>query len=357
MTGGVIQQKNTDRKQMLEAFDETKAGVKGLLDSGLDKIPKIFVRPSEELSEELTYKYPKIEVPVIDLSAGRIQVVEQVRSASEKWGFFQVVNHGIPSEVLDRAINGVREFNEGDIEEKRKYYSRDDRRNVKFSTNYDLYHSKTANWRDTLRFSFPDQIRSEELPLSCRESAVEYSNHIATVGNNLLELLSEALGLKSDHLNKLECAKGRRMSMHYYPACPEPELTLGSTKHTDPTFLTILLQNHVNGLQVFHEDQWINVEPYPGALIANIGDLLQLVTNGKFRSVMHRVVVNREEARISVAYFLSGPIQENKGYGPIDELISEENPAIYREVHLLDYIKKFLSVELDENLGLDCCKI
>ncbi|XP_051127866.1 1-aminocyclopropane-1-carboxylate oxidase homolog 1-like isoform X2 [Andrographis paniculata] len=357
MTGVTIQQKNTDRKQMLEAFDETKTGVKGLLDSGLDKIPEIFVRPSEELSEELTYKYPKIEVPVIDLSAGRIQVVEQVRSASEKWGFFQVVNHGIPSEVLDRAINGVREFNEGDVEEKRKYYSRDDRRNVKFSTNYDLYSSKTANWRDSLRFSFPDQIRSEELPLSCRESTVEYSNHVAVLGNNLLELLSEALGLKPDHLNKLECAKGRRMSMHYYPACPEPELTLGSTKHTDTAFLTILLQNHVNGLQVFYEDQWIKVEPYPGALIANIGNFLQLVSNGKFRSVMHRVVANREGPRISAAYFLSGPYEENKVYGPIEELISEESPAIYREVHLRDYIQKFLSVGLDENLGLDFWKI
>ncbi|KAL0349007.1 UNVERIFIED_CONTAM: 1-aminocyclopropane-1-carboxylate oxidase1 [Sesamum angustifolium] len=147
--------------------------VKGLIDSGLTKIPKIFVRPSEDLAQELTYKNIQVQVPVIDLSGildadWRKQIVEQVRIASETWGFFQVVNHGIPPTVLDGMIDGIRKFNEMDVEEKRRYYSRDYTRRVRFISNFDLFASKTANWRDTMNISFPDQIDSEKLPASCR---------------------------------------------------------------------------------------------------------------------------------------------------------------------------------------------
>lgn len=62
---------------------------------------------------------------------------------------------------------------------------------------------------------------------------------------------------------------------HYYPRCPQPELTFGTTPHADNDFFTVLLQDHVGGLQVLHRDQWIDVPPTPGALVVNIGDLLQ----------------------------------------------------------------------------------
>lgn len=109
-----------------------------------------------------------------------------------------------------------------------------------------------------------------------RESTLEYSKHVEALGNTLLELLSEALGLKRDHLKNMECSKRHRLGCHYYPACPEPELAIGATKHSDPGFLTILLQNQINGLQVSYQDQWVDIEPAPGCLVINIGDLLQV---------------------------------------------------------------------------------
>ncbi|KAH6770043.1 hypothetical protein C2S52_014846 [Perilla frutescens var. hirtella] len=348
-----------ERIEMLKAFDAAESGVKGLIDSGLSKIPQIFVRPSDEVAQELTYKTAEIEVGVIDLTdiynnpERRKRVIEEVRIAAETWGFFQVVNHGIPQTVLDDLIDGVKMFNEMEAEEKRKYYSRDPTRRVQLNTNYDLFNSKTANWRDTLIISSPDEIRSDELPSPFRERTIEYSKQVTLLGRIILELLWEGLGLEGEYLKSMECANGQQMACHYYPACPQPELTLGTTKHSDIGFITILLQNQINGLQVLYQDQWVDVRPIRGALVVNIGDLLQLVSNGKFKSSKHRVVVNSIGPRISVASFFSGPSSEVKRYGPIAELTSEENPPKYREIVLGEYRLKFLKTGLDDYLGLN----
>lgn len=111
----------------------------------------------------------------------------------------------------------------------------------------------------------------------CRYSTVEYSKHVEKLGNIVLGLLSEALGLKTEFLRDMECLKGHRLHCHYYPPCPEPELAIGLMKHSDSGFLTILLQNQlVSGLQVLYEGRWIDIQPVQGALVINIGDLLQV---------------------------------------------------------------------------------
>lgn len=110
-----------------------------------------------------------------------------------------------------------------------------------------------------------------------RDATVEYSKHVEKLGNVLLGLLSEGLGLKPETLREMECSKGHRLHGHYYPACPEPQLAIGTTKHSDPGFLTILLQSQlVSALQVFYKDSWIDIQPVQGALVINIGDLLQV---------------------------------------------------------------------------------
>ncbi|ESR33424.1 hypothetical protein CICLE_v10007169mg [Citrus x clementina] len=83
------------------------------------------------------------------------------------------------------------------------------------------------------------------------------------------------LGLKPEYLKDMICFNLYLIVCNYYPHYPQPELTLGARRHSDPSFLTILLQDQICGLQVFHENQWIDVHPISGDLVVNIGGFLQ----------------------------------------------------------------------------------
>ncbi|XP_027359114.1 1-aminocyclopropane-1-carboxylate oxidase homolog 2-like isoform X2 [Abrus precatorius] len=273
-----------DRLQELKTFDESKSGVKGLVDSGITKLPRIFIRSPEDLAGDTPISgeptQTQFRIPVIDLKgvAGDLSdAVASVRQAAETVGFFQVVNHGIPMKLLEEVVTAARKFHELPQALKGEYYSRELMKKVKYVSNFDLYQSKYANWRDSLFCVMgPEPLDPQELPPICRDVTMEYSRQVQALGRVLFGLLSEALGLKPDHLEGMDCAKGHSILFHYYPPCPAPELTMGTTRHSDPDFLTILLQDHIGGLQVLSHNGWVNVPPVPGALVVNIGDLLQI---------------------------------------------------------------------------------
>ena len=104
---------------------------------------------------------------------------------------------------------------------------------------------------------------------------MEYTDKVRALGSTLFRLISEALGLNPSHLEDMGCAEGLISFGHYYPPCPEPELALGTSDHTDSSFFTVLLQDQLGGLQALHQDHWVDVTPLPGALVVNLGDLLQ----------------------------------------------------------------------------------
>ncbi|CAH2057571.1 unnamed protein product, partial [Thlaspi arvense] len=329
-----VKQQAYDRNSELRAFDDTKAGVKGIVDAGVAILPRFFVHQNKpNLPKESSCRDPKFTVPVIDLrgidcnASRRREVVDEV------------VNHGIPLLVMEDMMDGVRRFHEQDTLVKKQFYSRDLTRKFAYNSNFDLYQSPAAHWRDTIfAVMAPHPPDPQELPTfagtvkrirpdSVLEIMTEYSKHVMDLGITVLELLSEALGLHPDHLRRMGCGEG---------------LLLAGHNHTDSGFLTLLLQDQTGGLQVLHENRWIDVRPMAGALVVNIADLLQakyrawknyrgnqlaLITNDKFKSAIHRVLVKNTGPRASMACFFRTHFQEGmtpKLYGPIKELLSEE---------------------------------
>ncbi|KAF2285233.1 hypothetical protein GH714_006968 [Hevea brasiliensis] len=336
----------------LKKFDDSKMGVKGLVDSGLTSIPRMFVHPTETLSDLKSVARSASQViPTIDLSGvdsdRRPAIVEQVSHACRKLGFFQIVNHGLPLEVLNRTIAAVKAFHELPTEVKNQWYRRETSTGVAFFSNVDMYKAKAASWRDTLQVRLgPVPSVVDDIPEICRNEILEWSRQASQLVEILMELLCEGLGLNAGKLKEMTFLESKGLVGHYYPHCPQPDLTFGITSHTDPGVLTLLLQDQIGGLQVKHGEEWVEVKPIPGALVINIGDILQILSNDEYKSVDHRVLANPSpDPRVSIAIFFTAGKRDGL-YGPFPELVSPEKPALYRQFVLNDYITRFFTKDL-----------
>uniref|UniRef100_A0A0D9X7J5 Fe2OG dioxygenase domain-containing protein n=1 Tax=Leersia perrieri TaxID=77586 RepID=A0A0D9X7J5_9ORYZ len=349
-----------DRLRDLRAFDDTKAGVKGLVDAGITTVPYFFHHPPDP---HPIASSSNSTIPIIDLAdANTDHIVAQVKSAAETAGFFQVVNHGVPAGLLDATLDAVRRFNEEEDDAKAaSYYTRDPAKKVRFNSNFDLFLSPAANWRDTLFMEvFPNPPSPEEIPESCRGIVVpEYAAAVRWLGSRLFGLLSSAMGLPENYLAGVGCLEGMSVAAHYYPDCPEPEKTMGTSKHSDPSFITVLLQDKsIGGLQALIGGRWVEVPPLAGggdgggAMVVNIGDLMQLVSNDRFRSVEHRVVASGGGgARVSVACFFRPEYASARVYSPV--VVAGGEKAVYRSTRAGEFLRYYNGKGLDGRSTLE----
>ncbi|KAF3331544.1 1-aminocyclopropane-1-carboxylate oxidase 4-like protein [Carex littledalei] len=351
-----------DRAAAVKQFDESRTGVKGLVDSGVTEIPTMFRHNPDPLPPA---PIGSVSVPTIDLSLPRSVVVDTIRAASHEWGFFQVINHGIPASVIDKTLSAIQSFNELPPSDRSPYYSRSMTGGVSYSSNVDLYKSSAASWRDTIQvLTGPTRPDPERIPPVCRQEILAWDEHVTKVGRSLLKLMSEGLGVGPHRLEQLTIGDGKVMVCHYYPPCPEPDATMGVVTHTDPGALTVLVQDSTGGLQVKRTEQdgkcyWVDIDPVPGALVINVGDLLQIISNDEFKSVEHRAVVrSRDKSRVSIAVFLNPAKRgDSDFYGPLPELISDERPAHYRNFTMSEFMGTFFSKQLASKALTDHFKL
>ena len=113
--------------------------------------------------------------------------------------------------------------------------------------------------------------------LMSRETTEEYGEELVKLCGVIQNVLSLTLGLDEGFLHREFGEAGAGLRVNYYPKCPQPDLTLGLSPHSDPGGLTILLtDDQVKGLQVRKGGSWITVEPIPDAFVVNVGDQIQV---------------------------------------------------------------------------------
>ncbi|XP_010525537.1 PREDICTED: protein DOWNY MILDEW RESISTANCE 6-like [Tarenaya hassleriana] len=332
-----------------------------LLSTGLrlSTLPEKYVRPASDrphLSEVSDLQ----DFPLIDLSCSdRSRIVHKIHRACIRFGFFQVINHGVSKEAVEKMLEVANEFFSLPVEEKMKLYSEDPTRTTRLSTSFNVKKEEVHNWRDYLRLhcyplhSYAHQWPST--PPSFKEIVSKYCTEVRELGFRIEEMISESLGLEKEYVKNVLGEQGQHMAVNYYPPCPEPDLTYGLPAHTDPNALTVLLQDAaVPGLQILIEDKWFAVKPCPDAFVINIGDQLQALSNGIYKSVWHRAVTNSEKPRISVASFLCP--SDSAVISPAEPLREDETGAVYRDFTYAEYYKKFWSRNLDQEHCLNLFK-
>ncbi|KAJ6351258.1 hypothetical protein OIU78_007221 [Salix suchowensis] len=122
----------------------------------------------------------------------------------------------------------------------------------------------------------------------------------------------------------------KRINLNYYPICPDPELTVGVGRYSDVSTLTVLLQRDIGGLYVRRDnDSWIHVPLANGSIVINVGDALQIMSNGRYMSIEHCVIANGSDNRISVPIFIN-PRPSDKIFLFLKHCPAERRPCIMK---------------------------
>ncbi|KAJ0101120.1 hypothetical protein Patl1_06624 [Pistacia atlantica] len=336
----------------LQDWPEPIVRVQSLSESCLNKIPERYIKPSTErpsFSSENNNIDHNVNIPIIDLTGlfqadqnVRAQIISQISMACREWGFFQILNHGVRPELMDQAREGWRQFFHAPMEVKQAY--------ANSPKTYEGYGSRLGvekgailDWSDYYFLHYrPTNLKDfnkwPPYPPSIREVIDEYCKELVELCGRLMKILSLELGLREDHLQNAFGGEniGACLRVNFYPKCPQPDLTLGLSSHSDPGGLTMLLpDDQVPGLQVRKGDNWITVKPAKHAFIVNIGDQVQVLSNANYKSVEHRVIVNPNQERVSLAFFYNPksdiPIE------PVKELITTDKPALYPPMTFDEY--------------------
>src|SRR5829696_2617122 len=258
-----------------------------------------------------------MSLPVIDLSDPLPDVARSVGAACRERGFFYLTGHGVPPDLLADLEAVSRKFFALPLPAKqqiamarggrawRGYFPvgaelTDGRPDLKEG----LYFGAELAADDPRPLHGPN-LFPPQLP-QLRDVVLRYLDAMTGVGQAVLRAIAVSLGLAPDHFATRLTAQPTVLFriFHYPPAPPEPDAGWGVGEHTDYGVLTLLAQDANGGLQVRTPRGWIAAPPVAGTFVCNIGDMLDRVTGGRYRSTAHRVLNTSGRDRLSFPFFL-----------------------------------------------------
>jgi isopenicillin N synthase-like dioxygenase len=269
-------------------------------------------------------------LPLLDLSRldtpgpDRAAFLEELRDTARDVGFFYLTGHGVPQAEIE-AILGI----------SRRFFALPDAEKLSVEMvnsphfrGYNGVGRELTRGKQDLREQFDVHAEREALPLQpgdpgwkrlqgpnqwpaalpeLKQVVLDWQARLTAVGIRLLRAFSEALVGRADALEAIYAGTpNQTMKIIRYPGQQAEAGDQGVGAHKDSGLLTFVLQDSRRGLQVQSEaGDWIDAEPLPGSFVVNIGELLELASNGYLKATMHRVVSPEAGAeRISVAFFL-----------------------------------------------------
>jgi aminocyclopropanecarboxylate oxidase len=184
----------------------------------------------------------------------------------------------------------------------------------------------------------------------------EYRAELKKLAVKVMEVMDENLGLPKGYIRKAfdgeEDSAFFGTKVSHYPPCPHPELVNGLRAHTDAGGVILLYQDDsVGGLQILKDGQWIDVQPLPNTIVINTGDQIEVLSNGRYKSVWHQVLATPDGNRRSIASFYNPSLKATISPAPqlVEKLKPEEDQA-YPKFVFGDYMsiyaeQKFLPKE------------
>ncbi|XXG72218.1 hypothetical protein AAC387_Pa07g1366 [Persea americana] len=285
-------------------------------------------------------------IPVIDFSKldsnERPETMARIANGCEEWGFFQLVNHGIPVELLERVKKVVSQCYKVEREDGFKESVPVQLLNEVMEGKVGREGLDNLDWEDV--FILQDDNEWPSQPKEFKETMMEYRRELKKLAEKVAEIMDENLGLEKGYINRAIRGGdgpddhpffGTKVS--HYPPCPQPNLVSGLRAHNDAGGIILLFQDDkVNGLQIFKDGVWIDVQPVANAIVINLGDQIEVLTNGRYKSVWHRVLATETGNRKSIATFYNPSLKAT--IAPAPELIEQTDAQSYPKVIFGDYM-------------------
>ncbi|KAK8629546.1 hypothetical protein V6N13_078382 [Hibiscus sabdariffa] len=292
----------------------------------------------------------ELAFPVIDLSKingdERQSTMDMIKDACENWGFFELMNHGISHELMDTVEKHTKEHYKKCMEQRFKEMVASKGLDQLAQSEID-----DLDWESTFFVRHLPESNINEIPDLGDDYRVvmkEFAVELEKLAEKLLELLCDNLGLEQGYLkNVFNGSKGPTFGtkVSNYPPCPKPDLIKGLRAHTDAGGIILLFQDDkVSGLQLLKDGNWIDVPPMKHSIVVNLGDQLEVITNGKYKSVMHRVIAQTDGTRMSIASFYN-PGSDAVIY-PAPVLVDGE-AEVYPKFVFEDYMKLYAGLKFD----------